>query len=271
MNAPSIAGDRLRDAFGALADIADTSAECQDAGRMWDAVTGAIAPEEARQHLAHAATCPSCAAVLRLARAAAIEAGLHVGGERFAVPPSAARYRSPRWLAAAAALVLLAAAALLIVHRSAEDPWSRVAISKAPYVHAAEDDLAWRNAPAGDSLSAIMDPYVRGDLAAAEEALASYLKSHPGHPAASFYHGVCLLMLGRPAQAVIDLESASLAGDLALRQDALWYLALADGKTGRHEEAIRRLRGIAAGDSPHGEEARRLLSRLGVRAPGAGP
>jgi tetratricopeptide (TPR) repeat protein len=258
---------RDRDLARALANRASSPCPGEEVlvafygGRLTDAES-----ESVRDHLA---SCASCVALARDARAF-VEA----------IEPASAGMsmaRAYRWLAAAAVLAAVAIGAVWIArHRPAPrvdvpesaaaipsvppgNPWGNLTVSAAPL--AAEDELVYRSgAPAGAALSEGLAAYGRGDYAAAEAALARHLSSEPRDARALYYRGVSLVLLGRTAEAIAPLESA--AASPSSPGGARWYLALARLKTGGGDAALRDLDAVAAAPGPHREEAARLAEEV---------
>lgn len=218
-----------------------------------------------REHLAR---CASCVELARDAREflGAMEA-----------PPGPRRVGY--WLAAAAALATATLAGLFVarsrpaataprpepeaVASAPAKSWNEIAVAPAPYGPAApEDELAYRSGePApGDGFAQAMARYVQGDYAAADAELARFLEAHPGDGAASYYRGVCLLLLGKPGEAVPLLRSA--AASSTSPGEARWYLALALLKAGDADAALAELGAIAATPGPRGAEAAALAEEV---------
>jgi len=218
--------------------------------------------EAIREHLAR---CASCVALARDAR--------EFLGAMDPAPQGSRPFGY--WLAAAAALAVLALGLLFVAKSrpvapaprpvpqiaasASTNPWKDLAVNPAPYRPVApEDELLYRSdePPPGDGLAEAMSPYVRGDYAAAEAALALLLDAHPGHGAASFYRGVCLLLLGKPEEAAPLLRSAAVSSKPP--DEARWYLALALLKAGDADAAIAELDAVAGTPGPRATEAEAL-------------
>jgi tetratricopeptide (TPR) repeat protein len=234
---------------------------------------GLTATEEdaIREHLA---ACASCVDLARDARRF-VEA---MGTDASVMPMP----RAKRWLALAAVLAAAAMALIWIarsrpvapppaaaVSESAARSWKELPVAAAPYAPAPEDELLYRSdAPADASdFAEAMAPYVRGDDAAAEAALARFLQAHPRDARASFYRGVSLLRLGRPEDAVPLLGAAAESGPAP--EGARWYLALAHLQSGNEAAALRELDAVAGEGGANALEAARLAAevRSGSSAP----
>jgi hypothetical protein len=95
--------DRIREALSRR-DGASSSAECPDAGVLWDLATGTLDAGRARSVGLHAVGCGACREALRLAREA--------GAAGTAAPRASSRAWT-RWAAAAAAVAILAIVAVM--------------------------------------------------------------------------------------------------------------------------------------------------------------
>lgn len=202
---------------------------------------------------AHLGACASCVEIARDA-----SRFLEAMGE--SAPVQEPR-RLPSWLPLAAVVLLaLGGASLWLATREA-DRWSALPVSATAWPLSAEEELLWRSGE-DDDFAAAMEPYARGDYAAAEAELSRYLQSRPGDPRALFYRGVSLLMLGRADEARPALESASRAATGPARDEASWYLALSALKSGDREAAVRELEQLAGLDGSRRDEAAALLRRI---------
>ena len=112
---------RLREAFAADCDEpapgsvpSSGEAPCPAPERIWDALDGALGPEELREVVDHVAVCPACAEEWRLAAAFRDELSDEAAGAEESDPPEPADLAAARgrrlqvrsWLAAAAVAVL---------------------------------------------------------------------------------------------------------------------------------------------------------------------
>lgn len=228
--------------------------------------------EAIREHLAGCASCVELAldarAFVETMSAPAAEAG---PGSRMA-----------RWLAAAAALLVAAGAGLWLTRQRPAAPapvvpaaasrpsdlWRDLPVAAAAYrPPSPEDELVFRSGEGADGreFAEAMVPYTKGDYRATEAGLARFLEKHPGHADASFYRGVCLLMLGKPEQARPLLASAAASRRAA--KEARWYLALALVKSGDAAAALGKLDAVVRSRGPHRDEAARLAEE--IRASGS--
>ena len=112
-------------------------------------------------------------------------------------------------------------------------------------------------APLAESITCQLRRVHEGD----EAALRAVLTDKPGHLTARLYEGICLLELGRPAEARAAFAPIA-EGTSALQADALWYLALSylrENDPTRCRETLLRLQ---AGQE-HYQQAQELLRALG--------
>lgn len=230
-----------------------------------------LAEEDAlREHLA---TCASCVARARDARAFVVA----MGGTSRTAPGSRARWR----LAVAA---VLTAVALIAVWRAtgraprpvappsspatpAADRWRDLVVEKAPYVEDDADRIVWRGGgkpperPAKGTFAWAMEPYVAGDAREAAARLERRVSAHPNEDRSRFYLGVARLLAGEVAASVEPLRAVAGARG-ALAGDASWYLALAHLKSGSEDLARPILLRLASEDGERGRRARGLLEKL---------
>lgn len=234
---------------------------CPPDGQIVALRQGLLSEAEADAVREHVAMCRRCLETTRDARR-------FVAAMQENRPTTRAAMATWRILAAAAALagVAIWAGTVWIGHRRVSEDrsaWAALRIAPAPCPAGGGDDLVWRGdgaRPGGDALDAATVRYRAGDWDGAVTDLASYVSSRPDDPHGRFYLGVARLMSGRSAAAATDLEAAlDLPGAPA---DARWYLALARLKSGNTAGARPELERVAASESAHRDEARRLLDRL---------
>jgi len=253
--------DLLRAAVRGLAASAPPG-KCLDEEELVLFYGGELRQERMEAIRDHLVACPAC---LALARDAREFLDLRAAADR------ALRSRAvPRLLRLAAALIIAASAgwALWAFVRgtgpTGADPWRDLAIARAEY-----RELEFRGegpARPGDagapSFIDAMKPYTKGDDRAAEEALARYIAAHPEDHDALFYRGVSLLLLGRHQEAVRSLQTAKSSAEEWVRDQAAWYLALAELKAGDPGAAAETLDRLLAGGKFRLEEAKRLREEI---------
>ncbi len=230
---------------------------------------GVLTEAESESLRDHLAGCARCVERARDARAFL---------EAWEGAPERSRARSGRWLAAAAVVGAALLAGLWVARsrpvvprppvppESASvpaNPWRDLPVAPADYRPVApEEELLFRSeeSTSDEGFAAAMTSYARGDYAAADAGLARFLATRPDHAAATFYRGVSLLLLGKPAEARPLLASAAAARRAPA--EARWYLALALLKSGGLAEALGELDAVAAAAGPRREEAAKLAAEV---------
>lgn len=158
--------------------------------------------------------------------------------------------RRRRWALLAAALALAAAAIWFL---RPQPPSYRQYADHAP--------LQLTELGAGEQLASEAETsFNRKDYASALRALRALAQNDPDNPTFRLYEGICLLELGRPAEARVVFEPIA-EGRTLRRADAVWYLALsylAEKDIGQCRAALLRLE---SGDD-HYRKAQELLKRL---------
>jgi hypothetical protein len=206
--------------------------------------------EAVREHLA---ACAGCVEAARDARRF-----LEAMGES---APVREPRRFPAWFPLAAAVLLALAGGVLWLSTRGGGRWRDLPISAAPWPPSAEEELVYRS-PEGDGFAEVMEPYARGNYAAAEAALGQYLTSKPHDSRALFYRGVSLLMLGLAREAREPLAAAAELATGSARDEARWYLAIAKLKSGDAARAARDLEDLAKAGGPRRDDAARLLRSI---------
>jgi len=212
-----------------------------------------LAEEDAlRDHLA---SCAACVARAKDAR-------------RFvdAIAARPASKRAAVWWPAAAAIVGGLLVAWFLLKPPVGSRWTELRVEPPPYVPTgADDEIVWRSGekstPVEGTMTWAMVPYTSGDYAGAIERLNRVGLSHPGDDRIRFFHGVSLLLAGRP----VDAESSLIVlarspGPLA--REASFYAALARLKTGDEAGALELLTPLAADETELGTRARALLAKI---------
>ena len=231
--------DDLEAAVRALA--AGDGSPCLGDERLLAFYDGRLTGDEEDAVRDHLASCPSCVELARDARrflearhaATAPEPPVSVADDA----PVGGGWRQP--VALAAGITLLASGLWLspwygrppapagpASAAPAAAPGPEAPIARAQYTPSVSDELVWRDAGDGAAFAHAMTPYALDDFTETERRLAAYLQQRPGDARAQFYRGVCLLMLGRPEEAIPPLASAARAGG-PLGTEARRYLARA--------------------------------------------
>jgi hypothetical protein len=199
-------------------------------------------------HSPHVLVCSRCRDEVALLRA--VNADL-------ALKKSRATWTREWWIGlGAAAAVIIAAAVLWQIARPTpgiqppvttvavstqpappiRTPSRRIAVEKASLVALANETLVLRGKPSQrrallDDLAIALEPYQRDDFDDAVTRLRALLPRHLDAPEISYYLGVCLLMLDRPADAIAPLQEA--AQGMTPSDEADYYLAMAQVNAAR--------------------------------------
>ena len=233
---------QLRDAFEALSRDAAFTTECPAPERLWAGARGELPPAEVEPLALHVGDCGACAEAWRLARDFGTPAV-------YAAPARAV----PVWMPAAAVIVLASGLALFYVSRTgppsdtpatvAAPPSFTIPIEKAPIRVSTRYALTWRGADEGrlflEALKQALEPYERGDYAAAITALQLLQAKYRDTTEPAFYLGVSQLMTGNAAAAIESIEHARDLADNEQLEDVTWYLAAAYERAGRRTDARR--------------------------------
>ena len=115
---------------------------------------------------------------------------------------------------------------------------------------------------AQDYFTAGMSAYVDRNYETAADLLGEALQLDPNLPEANLYFGVCKLLLAKPQDAVLPLQSASWDNKPAVSQAGHFYLAKSYLKLGRRADAEDELRASAAISGRLSAESNALIKRL---------
>lgn len=190
----------------------------------------------------HIAACAACTATAREVRGFLAQPSARAA-------PARASHRRPL---AVAAVFALGALLGLFLSRSWEPSQLSTWQEMLPHILVKKDwappvastALLWRDVeppqggPPQDAFAQAMDPYLRGEYAAASAALRGVLQDNPFHEPAALYLGISLLLDHQPEEASVVLEK--LAAGAALketRDEALWYGALSRLEANRPQDA----------------------------------
>ena len=157
--------------------------------------------------------------------------------ETSAAAPAApvAPVRAPRWAVEPPALVL--PAATVLVMRGSD--------------------------PAAAALAAALEPYRKGDYAAAATSLAAFAATHPDSAEGWFYLGASRLLTDADAEARTALEKAASLGAGASHPELEWLRATADTRTGATDSAKTRLTALCKAIGPLKDRACEALGMVG--------
>jgi hypothetical protein len=246
----------LQDAYRAL--MRNGSGHLDEAA--WDRLAAREAGQPERDRLFdHIASCDECARIWR--GVLALQEGAEADGllERQA-PARAGWMRSPLvGLAIAATLAIVTGTVLLRTPEPAPTAsttappvtspapgatyLSAFSITRADIHIAPEEALAPRGTspisgePPIERLASALEPYRRGDYAAAVAALTPLRQEFPAAGRPALYLGVALLFLDRNTDAIAPLTAAMASGMAAVAADARWYRAIAYARTGQRAAA----------------------------------
>lgn len=274
------ATERLRRGFAEFDRRHELGPDCPTHSAIWDAVTGQGDPAAVRKIVVHMANCPLCAESWRAAREVARE-GAFLPPVTAGVEPASGW----SWaLAVAAALVMavggwLALRAVKPLPGMPGVPSAHMSPAQTPGAAAAPGSVgpaepARSVVPAGlhavkaplrlsTSLLVTMrgessnegflvefgkaiEPYKRDDFAAAAAALGALEGRYPRVAEVAFYRGVSLLMAGQPREAILPLSNCLALAEDGQRDDAAWYLVVAQAQAGDPAQAARTARGLCS-------------------------
>jgi tetratricopeptide (TPR) repeat protein len=171
--------------------------------------------------------------------------------------PSRSRLWSARqYLALAAAVVVVAGVTVYLTR-----PAGGEALFQASFELYPSTQPTVRGAATDTSSNALV-LYESRDYRGALAAFQAGLKAQPNDATAHFYAGLCLLALGRSAEAITDFEETRKMGVPEFDAPAEWYLALAHLRSENVAEARSRLKRIAERGGFYAEKARVLLAAL---------
>jgi len=138
---------------------------------------------------------------------------------------------------------------------SAPTPPSVFRLEKAPVVLPGSAIIIWRgrvdaSRRQAKDLEHALAPYEKDNYAEAARRLVSLHEKYPHMASAPFYLGICQLFLSQDEAATKSLKEAVNLASPPLADDAIWYLALANYRTGRLDLAMSALEPVcrAGGD-----------------------
>lgn len=119
--------------------------------------------------------------------------------------------------------------------------------------------LTWRGAPAENpfllNLKPAVDAYRDGDYVQADERFTALALQYPESVEVLFFQGVTRMLRDDFAGAVAPLTAAHRLGEPTFVNDAAWYLAVAEQRSGRAADARARLEELCAGTSAFKDRA----------------
>jgi len=180
-------------------------------------------------------------------------------------PPQPAR-EAPRYLvrpwilAAAASVLFVLALGAWLFTRGERSSLQSLASAEPPRFVAAE--LRDPDVSAREEFARAMEPYARGEWAAAKQALVSWLSTRPEHGPARFYLAAAEEQLGELGPAEEHYRSAARAPDALLSEHARFRLALLLLRRGDVAGARTELEGLRAAGGELARNARELLEEI---------
>src|SRR5262249_42157289 len=120
------------------------------------------------------------------------------------------------------------------------------------------------NAVYARELAQALAPYRNDNFAGAAQLLEPVARKHSRKPEPSFYLGVSLLLLDRPADAVKWLENAKKSFESRRANEAAWYLSVALQRAGDLQRAVSELDTVCSWGGTHQAEA--CKAATGLRA-----
>jgi TolA-binding protein len=119
--------------------------------------------------------------------------------------------------------------------------------------------LTWRGAPAENpfllNLKPAVDAYRDGDYAQADARFTELSLQYPRAVEVAFFLGVTRMLRDDFAGAVAPLADAVALGEPTFADDAAWYLAVAEQRSGRTADARRRLGDLCRGGGSRASDA----------------
>jgi tetratricopeptide (TPR) repeat protein len=145
---------------------------------------------------------------------------------------------------------------------TAPAPPSVFRLEKAPVLLPGSAVIVWRgqvDASRGQAkdLKQALAPYEKENYAEAARRLVSLRERYPHMAEAPFYLGICQLFLAQDEAATKSLKEAVNLASPTLADDAAWYLALADYRTGRLDLAMSLLEPVCR---PGGDKSARACA-----------
>jgi tetratricopeptide (TPR) repeat protein len=114
-------------------------------------------------------------------------------------------------------------------------------------------------------LTAALKYYRDDNFPEAEKQLTKVVHAFPDGVEAQLYLGISRLSLQQNAPAIPSLTKAQQLGPEAFRQDATWYLALAQKRLGNLQQSITELGKLCPGESSYSQRACAGIQELSMR------
>jgi len=147
---------------------------------------------------------------------------------------------------------------------------SALRLEKAPIVLPASAVVVWRGAEDAKSreikaLKLALAPYEANNYTDATQRLDRLRKKYPRMAEAPFYLGVCQLFLNENEDAVRSLKDAANFASAPLKDEAAWYLALAEYRSGKADRAIGLLQPLCQAGGKNSSRACAGIKELETR------
>lgn len=105
--------------------------------------------------------------------------------------------------------------------------------------------------------------YAQGDLVGAEPLLRQYLQRRDAHDGAHLYLASCLLAMGKPYDAELELDHLERSNLSNFKDQVEWYTTLCLLCSGQTERALEAAKGVAQqGRHTYRQEATKLVQEL---------
>jgi TolA-binding protein len=187
--------------------------------------------------------------------------------------PQPQRARSPRWIAAALAAAATITLAVVVNRNSNTVPPTVTPAPGAtrtapappaleftkPDVKLSPAALTWRGnrtaSPFMLDLKPAIDAYNNSAYADAEPLFASLTERYPRSVEAAYFLGVVRMLRGNFDGAIAPLGAAVALNEPTFADDSAWFLAVAEQRSGKEIDALRRLDALCAAGGTRAQEA----------------
>ncbi|MBN2201479.1 hypothetical protein JW777_05945 [bacterium] len=230
------------------------------------------AARERREIEEHLAACAFCSEAMEGMEAAGdpesvgkTVSELKLAGRASRLSRPAERKRGRRWAFALAAALPIAAVLLLTVFNRGPETASLFDSYFEPYPNTIP--LFRTQEPAG-WLENAMAEYDAGDYRSARVMLETLLRREPENATAHFYAGIASLCLDDTRSALSHFRESALARGNDWEPQAAWYAALCHVRQGETANALVLLDSLSLAGGPFSRESAELAGRLRRNAPG---
>ena len=137
---------------------------------------------------------------------------------------------------------------------------------EAPAIRLSTAVLSWRGAAGGDRLLTDLEPgiaaFKSGDYERANAAFSRLVEAYPNVFDVRYYQGLSRLFVNDINGAIDSLTTAERMADSSFAPDVAWYLAVADERAGKTDEARGRLTRLCQAGTTHAADACRALPQI---------